>query len=189
MFNVTRRVSFSVVIALLLGWGAMSTMIFQSSNYLLAAETTDGQRAQPVAGVRLAFQIDKRIYRGGEPILISLRNDSRMPITVATNAGGCGPGWWWLQQQGTDELEWRDVSRGKTPCTGRSSGLEAFAKGTLKTEEWNGLVMTEAIGEVFQEAPTGTYRLAAPFLVGREVTETDWETQSRWRYSPVFTIQ
>ncbi len=189
MFTVTRRVSFSVAIALLLGWGAMSIMIFQSSNYLLAAETTDEHRAQPAAGVRLTFQIDKRIYRGGEPVLISLRNDSRKAITLATNAGGCGSGWWWLQRQGADELEWRDVSRGKTPCTSVSSGLESFSKGALKTDEWNGLLMTEAIGEVFAEAPTGTYRLAAPFLVGGEVTETDWKTQSRWRYSPGFTIQ
>ncbi len=189
MFNVTRRVSFSVVIALLLGWSGMALMIFQSSNYLIAAETEDGSPMSIPRGVKLALQVDKKVYRGGEPVLISLRNDSRLPIWLATNADGCPATWWTLERLGNDENDWQTVARTKAGCSGPSAGLEGFAKGTLKTDEWSGLLQTSAIGEVFLPATTGTYRVSVPYLVGKEIAEIDWTAKAEVRQSNAFTVQ
>lgn len=188
MFNVTRRVSFSVVIALLLGWGAMSFMIFRSAEYTIASEKDDGYIGVPSKGVKMLFQVDKKVYRGGEPVLISLRNDSRKPIFLATSALGCGQSWWALQRLGTDETDWQTVTRSKESCSGSTTGLESFAKGTLKTDEWNGLIQTDAIGEVFLPAETGIYRFLVPYLVG-SAEEEDWKSQQAQIGSSSFTIQ
>lgn len=188
MFNVTRRVSFSVVIALLLGWGAMSFMIFQSAEYSIASERNNGYFGAPLKGVKMLFQVDKKVYRGGEPVLISLRNDSRKPIYLSTSALGCGQTWWALQQLGTDETDWRTVTRSKDSCTGITAGLEDFAKGTLKTDVWNGLIQTNAIGEVYLPAETGIYRFLVPYLVG-PAAEEDWGNAQALLSSSSFTIQ
>lgn len=189
MFTVTRRVSFSVVIALLLGWGAMSFMIFRSSEYLIAAELEDGTRIALPRGVKLSLQVDKKIYRSGEPILIALRNDSRLNITLATSAAGCPETWWVVQRLGNEENDWRTLELRKGGCARLSSGREAFAKGTLRTAEWNGLVQTDAIGEVYQPAQTGTYRIVVPYLTGKAVEEKDWSAAEELIASPSFTIQ
>lgn len=189
MFNVTRRVSFSVVIALLLGWGALAVMFFQSSSFLIAAETEDGYPMNIPRGVKLMLQVDKKVYRGGEAVLISLRNDSRLPIWLATSANGCPATWWSLEKLGSDEDDWQTVSRTKLGCHGTSTGFERFDKGTLRTDEWNGLLQTNAIGEVYLPAMTGTYRINVPFLAGKEAVEADWAAAAEARPSAAFTIQ
>lgn len=189
MFNVTRRVSFSVVIALLLGWVAMSIMIFQSAHYSIAAETEDGYRIVIPRGVKLVLQVDKKVYRSEEPVLISLRNDSRLHIWLATEAYSCPATWWALQRLGTDGVEWQTVSRVKAGCGPTSRGVDRFVSHTLKTDEWNGLIQTPAVGEVWDAAPTGTYRIAVPYLVGKEVTEADWANDQQYIPTASFTIQ
>lgn len=189
MFTVSRRVSFSVVIALLLGWAAMSLMIFRSSEYLLAAETDSNYRIIVPRGIKLNLQVDKKVYRAQEPVLISLRNDSRREIGLAVNAAGCPATWWVVQRLGPDGVEWQIVSLRKDGCVTKNFGLEKFPTHTLKTAEWNGLVQTTAIGEVYAGVSTGTYRILVPYLAGEQVVEADWELHQRQLPSTSFTIQ
>lgn len=186
MFSVTRKVSFSVVIALLLGWGVMSTLIFRSSGYLFEAQATD-DTPLAVPGVQLNFQVDKKVYRQSDPILIALRNDSRTPITVATKADGCHDGWWYVQS--LEGETWEPVVLTKATCTTKTYGLESFTRHTLKTGEWNGLVPGPQIGEIFMPAKTGTYRIAVPYQRGKKPVEAAWGLKANLVTTTSFTIQ
>ncbi len=189
MFSVSRKVSFSVVVALLLGWAVMSVLLFQSSQILIAAQYEDGLRIVLPSGVKLTLVVDKKVYRPEEPILISLRNDSRKQIWLATTAGGGPNSWWFVQRLGSDANDWRTVSRTSAGCVAASSGLEKYASHTLKTDQWDGLVQTGDIGEIFTNAPTGTYRIAVPYLVGKEVAATGWNLDPQLVPSGNFTVQ
>lgn len=189
MFTVGKKVSFSVVIALLIGWGVMSMLIFQSSQVLLATEAEDGSRNVLPSGVKLSLVVDKKVYRSEEPILVSLRNDSRKQIWLAMTALGCPNSWWAVQRLAADAATWQTVARTQAGCSGTSSGLEKYASHTLKTDEWNGLLQTGDIGQIFAAAPTGTYRLAVPYLVGKQVAEEGWKLSAQLLPSASFTIQ
>lgn len=189
MFTITSKVSFSVVVALLLGWAVMSLLIFQSSQYLIATDTADVNWVATPKGVKLVLLVDKKVYRSEEPILISLRNDSRKKIWLASAAAGCPNSWWYLERLGSDASLWQKVARTKSDCAADSSGLGSFPIHTLKTDEWNGLIQNDALGEVFEGVPTGTYRIAVPYLVGKDAVETAWQTDQKLIPSASFTIQ
>lgn len=167
----------------------MSFLIFQSSQVLIANEYDDGSRIVLPAGVKLALVVDKKVYQPNESILISLRNDSRKQIWLAKAAGGCPNSWWYIQRLGSDVNDWHTVPRTTKGCTDGNSGLDKFSSHTLKTDQWNGLVQTSDIGEIFVPATTGTYRIVVPYLVGKEVTEENWKLAAQLVPTSSFTIQ
>jgi hypothetical protein len=189
MFNATKRVSFTVVIALLLGWGVMSLLILRSADYSLQADTLDaGSTAIRSPNVKLTMQVDKRVYRAGETVLISLRNDSRTPIWLPTTASGCVTSWWTVERLEDGDF-WRPVGLTKAACS-IPIGINQFAKHDLRTAEWNSLVPGPQLGEVYINAPTGTYHIATPYLKGKQVAEINWQQAELPKItSPSFTIQ
>jgi hypothetical protein len=187
MIFTSKRVSFSIVIALLVGWGIFSLFFMQAAQEVISAESnplTGGIVRQ--SGVRLYLEIDKRVYESQGAVLISLRNDSRKKVWLSTSADGCRQAWWAVQVLRQEE-EWSAVSLEKTGCGTEPSGSSAFPKHTLRTDTWNGLVPANALGRVFLPAPTGTYRIYVPFQVGDQAAE-DW-TNDRFVVSDAFTIQ
>lgn len=190
MPNVTKRVSFSVVIALLLGWGVMSLLILQSSNDLLRAQVLEnGQVVRQPRGVVLSLHVDKKVYRAEEPILISLRNDSRENIWIADHGDGC-QGEWWTIQRLFDTDDWKRVTLSSTTCEKATYQPVVFDRHSLKTGEWNGLVHADALGDVFTPAETGTYRVAVPFIHSRVEEAGTWTSdRTQMAVSSAFTIQ
>lgn len=188
MFNVTRKVSFSVAIALTVGWGIFFLLFLTSSNTLLEAQQIDGERAVPLPpGVRLNVQVDKRIYRGGDTILIAVRNDSRIPVWIKT-AEDCPSAWWAIERLDDDGETWRAVSLTKKPCA--MNGIIKFTNHTLNTDVWMAFVPGPQVGEVLINPPTGTYRVVMPYIKGKVVTIDNWTPQTLSKaFSTAFTIQ
>ncbi|MBI2984828.1 MAG: hypothetical protein HYY50_04360 [Candidatus Kerfeldbacteria bacterium] len=188
MAIVTQRVSFAVVIALLLGWGIMLLLIFQASNEILGAQVDETAPPPLPRGVRLLLRVDKDVYQPGEPVLISLRNNSPVKIWLAERADGCATSWWRLEQVEDDASAAVNLT-GQT-CEAASFGSAEFPRHDLKTAQWDGLIRVNQLGEVYGQAPTGVYRIAVPFLRGRQVDEHDWLLpDARYVYSPQFTMQ
>ena len=187
MPGAVKSVSFTVVIALLLGWGALGYLFAQASNSLISTESDP--LAAPVKlqkGVRLSLTVDKKVYAAKERILISLRNDSRLPITLAKTVDNCAPQWWSVERFDSTE-EWAPVPLVKTDCNQVSTGLENFPKHSLNVDAWDGLVPAGGIGNLFVAAPTGTYRISVPYQTGEAPLES-WRDAKRM-VSEVFTIQ
>lgn len=191
MFNVTRRVSFAVAIALTTGWGIFFLLFLASSNTLLEAQLAEGERVAILPpGLRLNVQIDKRVYRGGDAVLIAVRNDSRLPVWM-TKSDTCPSAWWQIERLGEDGETWVPVTLSKLECP--ITAVEKFANHSLKTDAWMALVPGPQIGDVLVSAPTGTYRVSMPYIKGmkgKEVTVADWTAQkSEQVTSSQFTVQ
>ena len=189
MFNVSRRVSFSVAIALTVGWGIFFLLFLVSSNTLLETQLAQGDRvlARP-PGVRISVQVDKRVYRGGDAVLIAVRNDSRLPIWITTADEACPSAWWMIEQLAADGETWSAVGLSKQECP--TTGITRFTNHTLKTDTWMALVPGPQIGDIFVNAPSGTYRVSVPYLKGKTVTAESWRTQTLVQAtSPQFSIQ
>src|SRR5690349_1128880 len=153
MFTVGRRVSFSVVIALLIGWGVFSLLFLQASNTLFQAQAYELDRPAPLpAGIKLNLQVDKKIYRAGDTVLIALRNDSRLPVWLAEHADGCQGSWWRVESLGSDGEKWRPVVLTKDVCATNTFGVAKFSRHTLQTDEWRSVVPSAQLGNIVQPA-------------------------------------
>lgn len=188
MFNVTRRVSFAVAIALTVGWGIFFLLFLASSNTLLAAQQSAAESTIPLPpGVRLNVQVDKRIYRGGDVVLVAVRNDSRIPIWIE-KSDDCPSAWWKIEQLGSDGETWTMVQLAKQACV--TSGIEQFPTHTLKTDAWMALVPGPQIGNVMVNPPTGTYRVTVQYIKGKTAVAKDWTPQAVVAATSIpFTIQ
>lgn len=176
MFNVTRRVSFAVAIALTVGWGIFFLLFLASSTTILEAQQSQTESAVilPV-GVRINVQVDKKVYRGGDTVLIAIRNDSRTPIWIQTPSAECPAGWWSIERLMDDGESWTVVTRSKQVCG--PGGVERFTGHTLRSDAWLALVPNNQIGDLLGNPPTGTYRIMMPFLKGKTITATTWPSQ------------
>ena len=186
---MTQRISFSLVVALLLGWVAMGLLIVRSSNTLLDAQTLDADRpiTQP-HGVKVKIDVDKKVYGANDIVLLSLRNDSSKDIWLSERADGCSGTWWAIDVLRNGD-QWVAVPLSKTKCTATDYGVKQFSRHSIQTDEWNILVPSDQLGDVFSHAPTGTYRLRVPYLIGQQATEADWATMTKYVVSPSFTVQ
>lgn len=190
MFLVTQKVSFSVVVALALSWGVFFLLFLKSSSTLLQAETTQNGTAVAITpGVRLTLQVDKRVYRGGETVLVSLRNDSRAAIWLPGWSDACQP-WWGVEQLAADGETWQSVAISQASCQPSQLPLKRFTAHTVKTGEWPALVPSASPGNVMINPPTGTYRLVIAFLKGQQARPSDWVGQGSGKAASLpFTIQ
>ncbi|MEK7637366.1 MAG: hypothetical protein AAB402_03215 [Patescibacteria group bacterium] len=188
MFNVSRRVNFSIVIALTVGWGIFFLLFLASSNTLLEAQQAQDNRVlAPPPGVRVNVQVDKRVYRGGETLLLAVRNDSRPPIWIQLPGDGCAARWWTVERLASDGESWSPVAITKQSCP--AVGLVRFPNHSLKTDQWTALVPGPQIGDILIGAPAGTYRIAVPYLKGKNVTAGSWPATGIERAtSPQFSI-
>ncbi len=187
MFNVSRRVNFSVAIALTVGWGIFFLLFLASSNTLLEAQQAQDNRVL-ARGVRISVQVDKRVYRGGDAVLIAVRNDSRLPIWITTAGEACPSAWWMIERLAADGETWSAVGLSKQECP--TTGITRFTNHTLKTDTWMALVPGPQIGDIFVNASAGTYRVSVPYLKGKTVTAESWRTQTPVQAtSPQFSIQ
>lgn len=188
MFNVTRRVSFAVAISLTVGWGIFFLLFLASSNTLLEAQQLQGEQMTPLpSGVKLSIQVDKRVYRGGDSVLIAVRNDSRMPIWIQSPGADCPSAWWTLEVLNADGETWTSVQTQKSGCSGAS--VVRFPDHSLKSDEWHALVPGPQLGEVFVDAPAGTYHIVMPYAKGKSVDTTTWPPSDTGRStSAPFTI-
>ncbi len=187
MFSVSRRVSFSIVVALLLGWGIFIILFLQSSSVLLSSSTTD-QGLTILPSVRLSVQIDKHVYASGDAVLIAVRNDSRVPIYVQQAADGCSTNWWSIEQLQADGEHWESILTTKQTCPTPSSMIE-FPKHSLRSDQWQAIV-PGSIGDVLVGAPSGTYRVVVPYLTGKSSVAPTWpESGFATAVSPTFSIQ
>lgn len=190
MFSVGKRVSFSVVVALMLGWGIFGLLILKASNELLQAQSYEFDHPIPIPpGIRLNVQVDKKVYRSGETALIALRNDSRLAVSLAEHADGCQGSWWKVESLGPDGVTWSSVRLAKDTCPTVKYGLQKFVRHTVKTAEWTAVVPTGQLGNIVQPAPTGTYRIAVPYLKGQAAQEAMLSTATTKVVSPSFTLQ
>jgi len=188
MFNVTRKVSFSVAIALTVGWGIFFLLFLTSSNTLFEAQQIDGERTIALpASIRINVQVDKKIYRGGDTVLIAVRNDSRIPVWIKI-AESCPSAWWAIERLDDDGETWRGVSLSKKECA--LSSIVKFTNHSLNTDAWMALVPGPQVGEVLINPPTGTYRVVMPYIKGKAVTVDNWIPQGLFKAaSTPFTIQ
>ncbi len=189
MFNVTRRVSFAIALALIVGWGIFFLLFLTSENTLFAAQIElDAPVTVTSRKVLLNVQVDKKIYRGGDVVLLAVRNDSRTQIWFP-KADACPAAWWNVERLGDDGIVWKAFASSKPTCT--ISGIEEFATHSLKTDAWQALVPGNQIGGgVLDNPPTGTYRIVTPFLKGKNSTSQDWtEEKLIQAASSPFTIQ
>ena len=188
MFNVTRRVSFAVVIALTVGWGIFFLLFLASSTRLIEAQQARTEQITIVPpSVKINIQVDKKIYRGGETILIAVRNDSRLPIWIQSPGEDCPARWWSLEQLQGDGETWSSVALTRRGCG--PVGVVSFPSHTLKSYAWTALVPNVAIGEVFGNPLPGTYRIAVPYVKGRNLPDTVWPNQGvQIVTSPSFSI-
>lgn len=189
MFGVTKKVSFSVVITLALGWGGFFLLFMTSSRTLLKAEALQVE-AQPTlpAGVRLHFVTDKNIYRAGEVVLLSLRNDSRTPIWTAAATGSCQQ-WWTVERLSDNGETWQPVATSAATCPPNQQPLERFPNHTVRTGEWTALVLRDQTTDIFVPPVSGSYRLVVSYLRGKQVAVSDWTTSARTVATPAVTIQ
>lgn len=190
MHLTSRRVSFSIGLALIIGWGIFFLLFLTSSRTLFEAQIASGETTAPLPprGVNINIQVDKRVYRGGDTVLISVRNDSRLPIWIQQPATECPSGWWSVERLLDDGQTWQAVHWSKTTCG--QARVVRFPNHSLKTDEWNALVLGDQIGEVLVNPPVGTYRVTMPYLRGKTVTATTWPTtDTEFASSPAFTIQ
>lgn len=187
---VGKKISFAVVIALLLGWGAVSLLLIQSSKELLQAQLLEsGTLTRLPQGIRLRLEVDKNVYGPGDAVLISVRNDSKKPVWLAEHADGCVESWWRVERL-FDGDDWQPVQIFRSTCTETVRGILEFPEHTIKTASWDGLVQTPELGQVFDHVPTGTYRISVPFLSGEDVSEADWsKTTTQAAVSAAFTVQ
>lgn len=148
MPNATTKISFSVVIALLLGWGAISLLLIQSSNELLQAQLLEsGTVVNLPKGVKLKVQIDKNVYSVDDQILISIRNDSQQNVWTSLHADGCSDSWWQVEQL-FDGDQWAPVRLQKTECDRALYGIQQLPEHAVRTASWNGLVPAPEFLEV-----------------------------------------
>lgn len=193
MFGVGKKVSFSVVIAILLGWGVFGILFMQASNTLWQAQAYEIDRPAPLpTGVKLSLQVDKKIYRAGDTVLLALRNDSRATIWLAEHADGCSGAWWRVEVLAADGETWTPVPQSKDICQTKQFGLAPFVRHTLQNAEWKSVVPNSQLGNIVDPALVGTYRIIAPYLKGVAgvATESDWGTVvAHTIVSPSFTIQ
>ena len=176
MFNVTRRVNFAIAIALTVGWGIFFLLFLVSSTTLFEAQQASADRIAILpAGVKINVQVDKKVYRGGDTILIAVRNDSRYPIWIQSPSPDCPTNWWMIERLTDDGETWSPVALTKKTCG--PSGVERFANHTLKSDEWTSLVPGPQIGEVMVNPLAGTYRVSVPYLKGKTVTAVTWPSQ------------
>lgn len=191
MRGVNKRVSASVALALIIGFGALAALIIQAGVTTFAAETTE-QPTNPVGpGIRLKFQVDKSIYRAGETVLLALRNDSRKSIWLAEQADGCAADWWQLERLQADGETWAKVILNKQTCVTLSYGSVSFVRHTLKTGQWDLHVPGPQLGDVVIDASVGTYRFSAPYLSQSSApSDQGWQgTTVKAITSPIFTVQ
>lgn len=189
MFNVTRKVSFSVAIALTVGWGIFFLLFLASSRIAFESQNPVDQVLVLPPGVKLSVQIDKRVYKSGDEVLIAVRNDSRYPIWIQQTTDGCRPTWWMIEQLQNDGDTWTPLKLAKQACTNLS--LTTFDKHSLKTDIWASLVPGPQIGNVLVNAPSGTYRVVVPYVKGSKTTDlTAWPTTGIDKAtSPQFSLQ
>ncbi|MBI5466720.1 MAG: hypothetical protein HY975_00685 [Candidatus Kerfeldbacteria bacterium] len=189
MFGVTKKVSFSVVVVLTIGWGAFFLLFMTSSRTLLRAETLplDARQSLP-AGVRFSFVTDKNVYRAGDVVLLSLRNDSSTAIWMPALTGSCQQ-WWNVERLSNDGETWQPVETRAAACQPDQQPLERFPSHTVKTGEWTALVLRDPASDVFIAPLSGSYRIVAPYLRGKQATVRDWAEASRTVSTPAITIQ
>lgn len=191
MFTVGRKVSFSVVIALLVGWGIFALLFMQASATLLQAQAYETDRPIPLpAGVKLNLQVDKKVYKASETILIALRNDSRLTIWLAEHADGCFGSWWQVEVLGPDGETWSPMALSPDPCSTSTQGVSRFTRHSIQTAEWVTIVPSNERRSIVVPVSVGTYRIVAPYLKGGQVQESSWDiVPRRTVVSPSFTIQ
>lgn len=184
----SKRLSFGLVIVLLVAWGAMGLLLIESGNQLLQAQIIEsGSIARLPKGVRLQLEVDKNVYGTEDSILISIRNDSRIPVWLAERADGCVPTWWRVEQL-FDEDQWQTLTILRGDCPTADYGQSEFKAHSVRTDNWNGLQQTPNLGQVFERVATGTYRIAVPFLHGGEVVSGDWP-EAKTAVTAAFTVQ
>lgn len=187
MFNVTRRVSFAVVIALTVGWGAFFLLFLASSNTLLEAQQRAINEVTVLPpGVKLKIQVDKDVYRGGDTILAAVRNDSRLPVYVQAPDGDCAPDWWFVERLESDGETWATFDPPPTVCS--SIGLDRFTNHTLRPVEWTAVLRTTGPKGEPIKVPTGTYRITIPYLKGKDVQDAVWPAKTSQVSSMPFTV-
>lgn len=189
MHFTTRRVSFSIGLALIIGWGIFFLLFLASSRTLFESQISAGESMVTIPpGVNLSVQTDKKIYIGGDTVLIAMRNDSRTPIWIQEPDAACPNAWWSVERLQDDGQTWQAVQWSKTTCP--TGTIVRFPGHTLKTAQWQALVLGTQIGEVLVNPPAGTYRVSMPYLKGKTITATTWDaSKAEIAVSPSFTIQ
>lgn len=175
MFNVTRRFSFAITIAMMVGWGIFFLLFLASSTTQFEVQQARAENTVILPpGVKINTQVDKKVYRGGDTVLIAIRNDSRYPIWIQSSSVECPTNWWAIEKLMSDGETWSPVTLTKKTC--EQGGVVSFPNHTLKSNEWVALVPGPQIGEVMVNPPAGTYRISMPYLKGKNITATTWPT-------------
>lgn len=189
MFNVTRRVSFSIAIAMTVGWGIFFLLFLTASNTTLEAQQRELlQTGTLTKGVKLNIQADKSVYRAGETVLVAIRNDSRIPVWIRQFDEECQAGWWSVERLDSDGETWQAVEDTPPSCT--AAGIVRFTNHTLKSAEWKTVIRDISAKNQERNVRTGTYRIAMPYLKGKAVArDTTWSDTDAGRVNSVaFTV-
>lgn len=189
MFNVTRRVSFSVAIGLTVGWGIFFLLFLASSQTIMDAQqqTLDQTGVLP-PGVKMSVQVDKRVYRAGDNVLIAVRNDSRLPVWLPDFTEDCAEAWWFVEHLESDGESWQPVRTATVDCT--TTSIARFPNHTLKAAEWKTVEAKSSAVTQPKPISTGTYRISVRYLKGKTVTaETRWSSAEATTVSALpFTV-
>lgn len=191
MTGMTNRVNVLISFGLIIGLGIFMLLIIQTRAVTASAETASAPSVTVAPGVKLKFQTDKSIYQATEVVLAALRNDSRKSVWLTTHADGCSDSWWKVQRLDTDGENWLTVALSKTTCASATYGSQAFDQHTVVNGQWNIRVPSNQLGDLVMAAPTGTYRLAAPYIVApKQPAEADWaSSKAQVVATPSFTVQ
>ncbi len=188
MFNVSKKISFSVVVAILIGWGICFLLFMASAKTALQSEFANEQPVVVTRALRLTVQVDKRVYATEDRVLIAVRNDSRMPIWIQQVGADCPLLWWNVERLGADGQTWLPVTLQKVVCEGTHT--IQFPNHSLKSGEWNLQEAGAQIGNVTVNVLTGTYRISIPYLRGEAKDATTWPgAATRTVTSSPFTVQ
>lgn len=189
MFNVTRRVSFSVAISITVGWGIFFLLFLASSKTVMdAQQQTIDQTGVLPPGVKLSVQVDKKIYRSGDTILIAVRNDSRLPVWLPEFTEECTDAWWTVEHLESDGESWQPVRTVTTDCT--TTAIARFPNHSLKAAEWKAVEPVSSALSQPKPISTGTYRISVRYMKGKGITaDTPWTSaESTMVSAPAFTI-
>ncbi len=176
---VGRKVSFAVVVALILGWGILLWNIFQASGVLLEAEGYSAQNSSVIRrGIKMSFQVDRRVYAKDDTVLFALRNDSKKEVFVPKPLPQCGRTWWFLERLGDDGQTWSRVNTPAPGCEVDGDGLESVLGKHILSGNW------------IASAPTATYRMVVRYQFGRAASQERWtEDTIPFVATPSFTVQ
>jgi len=191
MIHLSRRFIFSLAIGLVIGWGILFLFLIAASSTMMGVDTEALDRMPVILpSVRLALQVDKKVYLGGDTVLISARNDSRSNIWIMKPPSGCEDKWWKIQQLGNDGETWKDVALTKHPCKTADVTSQQFTNHTVQGATWIAQIPGPQLGDVFINPPTGTYRVVMPYVKSKEPVVTNWSAEGTAKMTSfTFTIQ